>query len=350
MISSRQSRGFTLVELLVAMFVLALLSVGLASLTQMIARTWSSSVTRIEQFREAREGFETITRRLAPATLNTYWDYQRNAAGDPEKYIRQSELRFISGPALAGNAGASPPRPGHAIFFQAPAGYQSTPQPGDLQNLLNTLGYFIEFNDDSATRPSFVTTPARSRFRLMELAESADELTLFQFTSGKNADGNAKATTYNGREWFEVPLARGDTRVVAENIIALILLPRFAQGERSAGGVVYDAGALAPAYTYDSTVSNANPELDSKNQLPPVVQVVMVAIDEVSAARMSPEENNALLTKLGSLFTDADRLESDLYQEAGGASSLEGFLIDNNINYQIFSTTVGLKSAKWSRE
>ncbi|MEX1119366.1 MAG: Verru_Chthon cassette protein C [Terrimicrobiaceae bacterium] len=343
-------RGFSLIELMVAMFVLGLLAVGLASLTQMISRTWTSSVSRIEQFREAREAFETISRRLSPATLNTYWDYERSASGDPVRYIRQSELRFVSGPGLAGDAASSPPRPGHAIFFQAPAGYHETPQAGELQNLLNTMGYFIEFNDDASTRPPFVAGAARSRFRLTELAESADQLTVFKYTSGKGADGQAKTTTYTGREWFENPLAGGSTRAVAENIIALILLPRFAQGERSSGGGILEPQALAPDYTYDSTVSGADPELDSKNQLPPVVQVIMVAIDETSAARMGDDGSARLLTKLGGLFTAASNLDQDLYLEAGGQQSLEAYLIENKINYRIFSSTVSLKSAKWSRE
>jgi uncharacterized protein (TIGR02599 family) len=342
---SQRKAGFSLVELLVATTVLLLICVILVSVIQMVSRTWTSTTAKVEQFREAREGFESITRRLSQAALNTYWDYERDAGGDPTRYIRQSELRFISGPDLAGN--------GHAVFFQAPLGYATNSTYADLSNLLNTWGYYTELNDDSQTRPAFITQPALKRFRLMEMNEPSENLTLYQYTSGKDGSGNPKNATYTTKQWFETPLADAElSRVVAKNIIALVILPRFADGEKSSsGGSLLTADALAPNYTYDSTATNADPELNSKNQLPPVIQVTMVAIDENSAKRMDDAAQAALQSKVSDLFqTVGSVIDPSLPGYAKDLKTLVAYLVTNTINYRIFTTSIGLKSAKWSRE
>ena len=155
-------RAFTLVELLVSMVVLSLMLVLLAQLTGSTQKVWTSTVGKVEQFRDARQAFESMTRRLSQATLNTYWDYQLSN-GVPAFYVRQSELRFISGNTtllqINPDVGHGPSRPTHAIFFQAPQGFVTdTADYHGLDNLLNTWGYCIEFSDDSAIRPSFLTS------------------------------------------------------------------------------------------------------------------------------------------------------------------------------------------------
>src|SRR5258708_3308729 len=92
---STRSTGFTLVELLVSMGILSVLSIILVSITNSTASTWRYPTSRIEQFRGAETAFEGITRRLSQATLNTYWDY--DSPSTPKRYLRKSELRFISG-------------------------------------------------------------------------------------------------------------------------------------------------------------------------------------------------------------------------------------------------------------
>ena len=110
------------------------------------------------EFRQARDGFDAISRRLSQATLNTYWDY--DDPNVPTRYIRQSELRFLSGPTegLAGATGGGRRWPTHGLFFQAPLGVS---QPGadeltGMTTLLNSWGYFIEFGSDTAFRPDIL--------------------------------------------------------------------------------------------------------------------------------------------------------------------------------------------------
>jgi uncharacterized protein (TIGR02599 family) len=192
--------AFTLVEMLVATAVLSLIMVILVQITNATSSTWSYTVDKAGQFRAARDGFETMSRRVSQATLNTYLDYRLDGAGNPVAYERQSELRFVSGPMQAGtnrlDANSTPPRPTHGLFFQGPFGYVGPRSTTDTaweaysgrDSLLNTFGYFIEVNDDSATRPAFITpkvAPLRIRSRLMEFRERSAGFYLYQKTSGK---------------------------------------------------------------------------------------------------------------------------------------------------------------------
>ncbi len=337
-------RAFTLIELLVSVAVLALLMALLVSITDATRRSWSDATAKTQHFREAREAFETITRRLSQATLNTYWDYSyplNDPTQAPTKYVRQSDLRFISG---RGNTlGLSDNCTTHGIFFQAPLGYVSSSSYSRFRNLLNTWGFFIEYGSDQGTRPAFVSEsilPYRNRFRLMELMEPSDSMALYQQEAKAGGSG-----AYTGKEWFAEPLSSSaNLGVVAENIIALVILPKLSGADQVAGN--YDEGSLAPNYLYDSTGLNmsttADPDLNPENQLPPVVQVTMVAVDELSANRMGEAGASALKAKLNGLFSDPALLQTDL-------QNLEQYLVDNRISYRVFTTNVSIRSAKWSR-
>jgi uncharacterized protein (TIGR02599 family) len=335
--------GFTLVETLVSVFLLLLLLVIVASIVDSTSRSWRSGSARISQFRNSREAFDSITGQLSQATLNTYLDYDNPNA--PTRYVRQSELRFISGPASLLLPGGN--QLTHAIFFQLPGGLSDQV---NLKNLLNTWGYFIEYGDDANIRPTVLQNlsppvPLRTRFRLMELMQPSQSLTIYNYTSG--------AYGYTGKDWYQ-PSVLGSTttrpvHVLAENVIALVFLPRFSEGEVSSGGTyqagtVFPAYALAPNYLYDTTSELADPQLDPKNQLPPVLQVTLVAISEQSAIRMSSSDSANLQNELAGLFQDASKYQNDLNQ------TLEPYLIQRGIDYRIFSANVSIRGAKWSTE
>ena len=345
-------RAFTLIELMVSMTILMMLMLMLLSLTGVVQRTWSYTTNKVEQFRNAREGFETITRKLSQATLNTYWDYfdangnaqtAANASNFvPSKYGRQSELRFISGNSKTLTTSAISPT--HAIFFVAPLGYVVDPNYLGLANLLNTWGYFIEYADDSLLRPPFITTtmaPLRSRFRLMEMMGPSETMPLYKYTSG--------ASTYKATTWFTdiLKLSPRPARAVADNVLALIILPKLAPGEDPTGTL------LSPSYTYDSTVTNGNADINPKNQLPPVVMVSMVAVDEASFSNyLSRTKTTAPMTDLGldTLFVSAGSLTDNTKPGyAKDLKTLQNTLVAKKINFRVFTSDVSIKAAKWSR-
>ena len=344
---SKRRHGFTLIEVLVATVVLLLIMGILLTVTTQAGNLWRTTTAKMEQFRGARDAFETMTRNLGQATLNTYWDYDVPSA--PTKYVRQSELRFISGNtvALAGTPAAPRQWLTHGVFFQAPLGFSQDTTTYGLENLLNTWGYFIEFGDDSAQRPAIVTTaitPLRYRYRLCEMMQPTNALTIYGGTGGNS--GTSGNPSYAGKDWFSVAMNLPDTatnparpvHVLAENIIALIILPKLSQTEDLTGT------ALAPTYLYDSTAKNTNAELNPKNQLPPVVEVTMVAIDEGSAIRLAQGQGATMPDfGLNGLFTNASQMDADL-------NTLETTLASKHINYHVFSTNVAIKGAKWSRD
>ena len=88
----RSSAGFTLIEVLVASAVIVTLTVFLLNATDQAGQVFKNTSGKIEQFREARIAYESITRRLSEATLNTYWDYNYRTEGGvkiPESFGRQ---------------------------------------------------------------------------------------------------------------------------------------------------------------------------------------------------------------------------------------------------------------------
>lgn len=401
---------------MVSIAILSLIMGLLVQITGQTSNIWRQTSSRAEQFRESRTAFEAMTRRISQATLNTYWDYDLvkdvGSAGStgaaeymPTGYIRQSELRFISGPMQSGatplDTSKNEFRPGHGIFFQAPFGVVADVSPSDktgtkfegMNELLNTWGFYVEVRDDAAVRPQFVDSRnSRVRSRLMEMIEPSSAMNIYSKTSHSFRNSISEVLerrNYSGFDWFSIslnfsPNASGATgaltsrsHVLAENIVALAILPKLAEEDAAniddgAGGSVNlkaedRATALAPEYFYHSASIGAAGSagvdalkglLNSKHQLPPILQVTMVAVDEPSAIRMGVRNPDADPLGVGpeTLFlTRAKDLEADLYLHnpttgRGSDQSLEQRLLDQRVNYRIFSTNVHLRGAKWSRE
>jgi uncharacterized protein (TIGR02599 family) len=354
--SSDSHSAFTLIELMAGTAVLLVIVAMLLGATNHATGVLRRTTGKIEQFGEARRGFENVTRRLASATLNTYWDYSYTVVSGskvPSAYVRQSELRFRSGSMekLVSPNGVS--RPGHGVFFQAPTGSVEDADRLDvLGHTLNTWGYFLEIADDREFIPSVLRDlqKPRRRSRLLELQQPTERLSIY------------RSGTSPANWWYADSINLAENRpvhVLAENIVSLVILPRLSRPDEIARG---NKPALCPAYDYDSTrTSNHTPalnppdaEINPKNQLPPVVQVVMVAIDEISAARLDAAHPNAknFGVETGDLFKDSALLEDNANTPEGGDGDLhtiEQRLIEQKATYRIFSTSVAIRGAKWSK-
>lgn len=364
------ARAFTVLEMLVACVVLAAIGLILVQITDHTAKTWRYTSSKSEQFQEARTAFETMTNRISQATLNTYWDYDNAAL--PTRYERRSELRFISGPAAAptallGNTRTAK-RVTHCAFFHAPLGFvddTQSPTPEDrtrgLEGLLNIWGYFVELGDDSRLRPAVLSqenlsVPLKTRFRLMEMMAPSSKLQTYRFTSGLGIDSQPKGKTYTGRQWFQniANSAAPETHVLAENIVALILHPELSSQDKAELIKTQGASAgaeLAENYLYDTTVSRSNRFLNSKDQLPPVMRVTMVAIDEASAQRLNLTGNSEEIFGLQEKFQRANMFRQDLHLDplSSEDASLENKLVALKVNYRVFTTAVPIRAAKWSQ-
>jgi uncharacterized protein (TIGR02599 family) len=337
------TRGFTLLEVLAAAALLLLILAMTGAVVNSSSNVWRQANAKIETFQKAREVFEVMTGHLAKATLNTYWDYydanftafsSANPAAvsnfDPKYYGRNSDLHFQCGraskllPQLPANLQETST---HAVFFVSPTGLAADPSHSGLSGLLSACGYFVAFGDDSAYKPGIVPTPPRHRWRLMEVTEPVEDLKVF---------------SASGSSWFQNAVAQGRVRPVAENVIALIAWPRLPPQDDP------DGTRISADYTYDSRTQaawqGAPPRQPVQaHQLPPNLQVTLVALDEVSAGRLEngdtpPEEITAALA---GLFEDVSKYEEDL-------NTLKTRLADKHIGFRIFSAILSLKESKWT--
>jgi uncharacterized protein (TIGR02599 family) len=311
-------RAFSLLEVLVSCAILAILVVILASTLTHTSTIFRQLGAKVDSFQEARFAFDLLTRELSQATLNTFW--KQDDLDRPTKYLRASDLHFLVTRSGENNAPGLPGT-GQGVFFQAPLGYTSSHAFSGLDTALNAVGFFVDFGP--MPQPAFASTPAKHRFQLKRYLNPTEQLKVF-------ADRENETDT----AWL--PQGSSDVFPVAANIIALVLWPRR--------GLEDSGGALTSNYTYNSR-SKIEPQPSTEHQLPPAVEVVMVAIDENSANRIEsgPTPPSAITSALEGLFqtSSSDKLLEDL-------EKLEKKLVEARINHRIFRTVVPMRESKWS--
>ena len=319
--------------------------------TNAVSKLWRKAAMKTASYSEAREAFDTLTAQLAQLSLQPYWDYV-DASGSvrnstnlesfvPAAIKRQSDLHFIMGPTtdvVPGTSAAT--HPGHAVFFQRLGGRDS-----DLpfSNLLETAGFFVESVDASSDpyTPSAVLSavkPSGQKMRLVEVQALPADTTVYSST---NASGGAAQAKWISDLNVGNPAQRSLKRVAAENVILLILRARLSEAEDSTGA------ALAPDYLYDSRAwvsEKSNRAERTRNTPPPIIDVVMVVLEEDSADRLS---RSGKLTPSGmgydGLFTNAADLDDDLQQ-------LQDSLNNNKIGHRVLRASVPIANARWGED
>jgi len=406
--SSKRGRiaSFTLVEMLVSMAILVFIIGIVFSFVQGTSKIWKNTTGKVEGFRGARTAFEAMTRTLSQATLNTYYAYTYGVGSGtsafgvtantnmfttnatyttPIGFGRNSDLEIVSGQAiqipapytmslLASYTHASPVT--HAVFFQAPLGMETNSAYANLGSLLNACGFYVAYGPD-VFRPGYDTTMTRYRYRLYEFLQSSDSLQNYN----TSASGQLFSTWGSGlirNDWHNTGIP-SMSFVLGENIIALIILPKLSVQDELAAETAYSINtattplgtALAPQYNYDSSCTGQGgtlyttatstashppgttqyPLLNSLNQMPPVFQVTMVAIDEASALKLGNTTTapNATLGLTG-LFLNAASYQSDLQTLENNLAALPGNAAGNKIplNFRVFQTDVAVRGAKWT--
>ena len=339
----RRIVGFTLLELMVSMVVLALLMLVVFNMLETTTKAWSQSTERVQTFKEARVAFEGLTRRVGQAMLNTYFDYKYRGPvpavrEKPTGYERKSDLHFISGPTAEIFEGDERFNT-HCVFFQAPLSFSLDPKNQSFGSLLNSWGFYVEWNNDEFQIPEFLkgmeTIEGKERWRLMEFRPPTENFKVYS---------SDLKTRYN-TEWFkndviqkaETPGGRKFSRAIAENIIALIIEPKESTATQNINN------ELAPDYEYDSRrfQKERKAKDPTKHQLPPLIDVTMVAIDEGSAARFEQRgmDGKDLIPK--NLFKKVSDYDKDLEE-------LTRSLESNRIKYRVFHETVAVRASKFS--
>ncbi|HSI83815.1 MAG: Verru_Chthon cassette protein C [Candidatus Methylacidiphilales bacterium] len=334
-------RAFTLVEMLVTLSVLSILLLVIFSIINQTSSMWTRTSRNVKQFQSARVAFQTLTRLLSEATLNTYYGVTY-AGGKPTRYDRASDLHFVSGTPLATglNAASGPgSQISHAVFFQAPLGNTDLPAKyGRLDSLLCVCGFYIQYAQE-AGRPTFLeampSVPTKAwRFRLMQLVQPTESFPVYSNTTG------------NGwiKNMMTAPAAGTWVHEIADNVVALVIMPVDPTPA---------ATSIAPNFDYDTRINGAIPAQmpGTLAQLPPVVEVVMVVIDEKSLLKLG---NPATPPNFGqaTLFKSAAMLEADLATLQANLNASPGNAAGNRISLEsrVFRTRVALRGAKWTTE
>ena len=323
--------GFTILELLVAMSILSIMVVLMLGVLQSTSDAWRRNTERSKAFAASRAAFESMTRSISAATLNTYQDYydanrSNRPSGSltfvPAVYGRRSDLHFTTGTNLV------TAQKGGAIFMTVPFDYENNNTNDYSSGQLNGIGYFVRFTTNSLA-PSGVSNA--HRYRLMQFLQPTEQLMVMNTNS-----------TYYPNGWFANDVnANTNIFPIADNVVAFVVLPQLSDRENASGS------ALSSDFRYDTRMTwptSAANQPTNMHQLPPVVQVIMVVLDESSAKRIesgSTEPTAELGFNPASVFTAPANLETDL-------KTISDALSAKRLNYRIFRSEIPIRSAKWT--
>jgi uncharacterized protein (TIGR02599 family) len=286
-----------------------------------------------------------------------------------------------------------------------------------LQKSLNSLGFYVAYNtfNNTGTIPTWLakalniataTTPPR--FRLMEYIQPTEDVTVYKYTddpvdyppagpasSTYNVAFNFITQALNASSTAGTVTATTQSTVVAENIPLLIIRPRIESADEqtlansttgplalaTTSPIVYSSttanSIISPNYCYDSrawwggyAIPGASPNtrvLNStyaklmRNQLPPILDVAMVAVDANSIIRFgNPTVPPSQLTVQASYtgnapngtayatqivtanppFSNSVNMDIDLYNYGL-------WLASNHVRYRIFRASVQMEGAAW---
>lgn len=334
----RFRHAFTLIELLAAMAVLIVLLGIIVAVTNSVSTTMRRATAGIDALAGARAGFDTLNRSLSQATLNTYWAYDNPLS--PTLYLRQSDLQFLI--RQNGNYGQE-------IFFTAPETYSQDAGLRSTRGLLNACSAFVTYGSSTPFQPTAAGN-AKFRYRLMFGIQPTEQLTIFNKpvrSAGQTESSYRTAIQgyWDAAAWI-TPINRTSTTgfvsPLAENVIALVIWPRLSAAEDPTGAELTPTGK----FLYNSQdKALVVPQEITANQLPPVIQVTMIAISEASAARLDTGTSTPpadIESALAGKFTDVADYEKDL-------KAVTEALADKKIEFKIFTTAVPLRESKWSR-
>ena len=310
--------GFTILEVMVASAVFVLLLGLLMSTISQTSTVTRRATEKVSAFQGARSAFELLTSKLSQATMNSYWDY--DSPTTPTKYIRKSELHFVVGPAgqtpLPGTSGT-----GQAVFFQAPGGASENPTYSGMENLLNAYGYYIQYEQEDEL-PFRTSSTLKYRYRLMQAIVDTEDLQVYS------------SNEITGKDWIK----DYNSAVLAENIVYMAIWPRKTASEDLTGAT------LTSNFSYNSRNGASNsPQPETANQLPPTLQVTMVAIDETSAARFCTTSTppTQITGALAGLFQVSNTTDFD-----ADLDKLTTSLAQNNIQFRVFTSIVPMRESK----
>lgn len=294
------ARAFSLLEVLVATTILAVIVSLLGAIMSSVSTSWNSATNRTETGLSARAIADYIQTDLAPALL-------------PVNNADQSNLQFILNPSGI----PSEYKNGDALFWQSPVANDTT--RGDVAE----VGYFVKWITDSKGLPKpilcrFFVEPATSgsaspAFQIYQSPASWLTTAIVDTVAPGTSDQN-----YAG--------------LCAENVVGIWF--RCFNGQGADYGRTFD--------------SRATPADSTRLRLPSSVQVSFVVVDSRNAARLTPVLRDALValtSTVSSEVTSKDKTVSpaeEFVTRAQGDSTFKSI----SSGLKAHTTTVSLVNAR----
>lgn len=372
---ARARTAFTLLEMIVAMSVVAIAMLVVVEAMSRVQETWRMTNTQVREAQDARAALEAMSRTITRATLNGRW--KTDDASAPSLFLRDSDLHFVCGPCDA-LIGPSSGTAGHAVFFQAPLGHSGPDERtgtgvkaeyDTLPGVLNAWGYFVEFAEDPAALPSFIAGDRRSlglaakrhRFRLMEYRQPAHELDLFQMDGSDPPESKFSQLRSQNEiyQWFTTPLKQSgeSTRrrcaVIADNVLAVIIEPQkvLASEAQTAGAAATLTSRDEDDYLYDTRRyqwdSGSAVAASTRHRLPQALKLTVIVLDERDWDKLT--EDQALRTgaelrnTVAGLFHHPAGFTSDI-------GAVTGELNRRRMHHRVITTTIQMPAGRWTTD
>lgn len=280
--------GFTIVEMLASMAVLALLVAMLGTLASNVSRVWQSGNAQSDRRRNVRAIVDLISADLSGALLPV----------DPAAEPAKPNLQFTLNPSGISEDFRHP----DALFWQAPVATDQS--KGDVAQ----IGYFVQWDKGSSSENSNETEDterARNpRARLCRFFVNPTDPVSYQIYTDRlnwltDSIIRTVAPAHNRSPGPKQPPA-GWRGLLAEDVIGFWARWRDA--------------SHAQVITYDSR---------DTLELPKVVEISVVQLDPTAAARVTPEMQEAL-AGLTRTSTDANDFIQKLRESPQFAALIPG--------------------------
>lgn len=246
--------GFTLVEIMVATAVLALLLVSLVQVASAVADTWSTGHSRAERRQHGRAIVDFIGRELRSAALPVH----RAVFSD------KADLQFVLNPTSLSGDLKNP----HALFWQAPVATDTS------QGALAQVGYFVHWDGNMPMLCRMFINPGSSDYLIYDANKIG---------SWMNAGIANSATPAVQNGWVGL---------FAEDVVGFWARCLDRNGQpivQNGGGGLYDSRA-----PYSSTVDGVTTAYDAP-VLPFCVEVSIVTVDSRATAGFDASTRMAVM-------------------------------------------------------
>ncbi|MEZ0388275.1 MAG: type II secretion system protein J [Verrucomicrobium sp.] len=307
---ARQQTGFTLLELMLAMVILAMIMTLFGSMFSSTSKAWQSGEDNAQRRRNVRALADFIGSELQGALLPVH----DSTAG------ARANLQFVINPALSKLSSAY--RHADAIFWQAPLARETS--FGEIAE----VGYFVKWDGGLPMLCRFFVNPSTKVGGVLKPNP--------QFLIYNDAAPDAWLSTEVVESVVQpASEAAGFKGLFAENVIGLWIRSFGLDGQELPREFDSRTG-------YDCKLPSAAGPVTEKRRLPATVQVSLAQIDSRDAFRLKPVATEVQALAQSVSTRDATQFLASLQTASTGRTDLSALLP----GVRIYTTQIKLLNAR----